>query len=224
MKDARHGYIQPIGDVMKEVMPEIEAIAKRASENPRPDPTPEELKAAEVSQWYADAPKIGVWPRFLEANFETARPTQALEFTRAYMTELFPQGRALLLMGAPSIGKSYAAVAALRAAPKTSRRWWYFPDLVQFGEVGDEARALARRVYFAVFDDFGAEYFKKGGQFEAHIDALLAHRHGNLLPTIITTNLDRDDFRNNVSERIRERLVEWAKVYECTGQNLRRKE
>lgn len=221
MRDARDPYIQPIGDVVKEVLPAIEAIAQRALANPKPEPTAEELEAAERSEWYDAAARIGIWTRFLDAKLETAKATSALEAVKQYDLEGFDRGQCLVLMGPPSVGKSYAAVAALRARRGVRRGWWYFPDLVKFGDEGDTARAQAKTVRYAVFDDFGAEYVKKGGPFEAHIDALFAHRHGNMLPTIVTTNMVGDDFLA-VSERLVERLREWGVLVSCLGQNLRR--
>jgi DNA replication protein DnaC len=240
--DIRRGKIVSAGEEIKSLLPELEAIRDRALQHPPPSPTPEALAQEEQDRWYDDAAKLGIfrrlWPaklsdgQILEVAGEEVRiNTKAMEYALEYDQRSFQAGRCLVLMGPTSVGKSWAAVALLRQHPEVARRWWYFPDLCQslLGPESDEAMSLAKRARFVVLDDFGAEYLKPGGALEAKIDTLISFRHGNLLPTVVTTNLTREDFRRkidggagNVSERLLDRFAEWAVAYTCTGENLRR--
>jgi len=63
-----------------------------------------------------------------------------------------------------------------------------------------------------VVDDLGAEYMDEKGAFMAFLDELVNERYANRRPTIFTTNLLAEDFRNRyggekgrIADRIRER-------------------
>ena len=80
----------------------------------------------------------------------------------------------------------------------------------------------AKRTELAVFDDFGAEYLKDGGLVEAFIDEIIWTREGEILATIISTNLTADQLRERLSDRIVDRLRgSWGRVVSVPGESLR---
>ncbi len=73
-----------------------------------------------------------------------------------------------------------------------------------------------------VFDDLGASV---GGKDEAPtLHAVFDHRYSNLLPTVITTNLDGDAMAAMLGGRISDRLAHSTVMFgELTGASMRRK-
>lgn len=79
----------------------------------------------------------------------------------------------------------------------------------------EQARAL-------VLDDLGMEYADAKGNFLADIDAVIDTRYRNMLPTVITTNLKADDFKQRYGRRFRDRVVEGGCFCNVNGPSLRR--
>ena len=79
----------------------------------------------------------------------------------------------------------------------------------------EQARAL-------VVDDLGMEYADAKGNFVADLDALLDARYRNLLPTVLTTNLEADDFKQRYGPRLRSRIQERGCFLNVNGADLRR--
>ena len=61
---------------------------------------------------------------------------------------------------------------------------------------------------FLIIDDLGTEKSSEWQREKMYI--VLNHRYNELLPTIITTNLDAGDLFDHVSERVVERMIEAA--------------
>jgi hypothetical protein len=80
----------------------------------------------------------------------------------------------------------------------------------------ERARAL-------VVDDLGMEYADAKGSFVADLDALLDARYRNLLPTVLTTNLESDDFMERYGPRLRSRIHEFGCFINVNGPDLRRR-
>ena len=211
---------------------DIRSICERILAQLPPDVqlTPEEqtrqAREAELRGWLDAAPKIGVLSRYHEASLETGKPSPALDRVRQYLKDDdVREGRCLVLAGPTGVGKTYAAVAALRAQPQCARRFLYFPALC--GALLDPGRRTdaleaAKRVYLVVFDDFGTEYHKEGGLLQAFVDEIVWYREGAILPTIITTNLTVEQLRERLSDRIVDRLRgDWGDVFAATGPSLR---
>lgn len=112
-------------------------------------------------------------------------------------------GRGLLLRGKYGTGKSGAACAILKASIAHGARSLFLsaPDIQEFvikDTPFDEDLTMierAREVHMLVIDDLGAEYSKGAGSFaSAETERLVRHRIGAQLPTILTTNLDHEQF------------------------------
>jgi DNA replication protein DnaC len=180
------------------------------------------------AQWDALGPKIGLPARLLGASLwdPSGQTTQALERARTFMADgEYRRGECLVLTGPTGVGKSWAAAAALRAAYRQPRRFWYFPALcgaLLNQETRAHARERATQAPFAVFDDFGVEYLKEGGLIDAFLDEIIWTREANYLATLITTNLTTEGLRERLPARLVDRLAgTWGHVFECPGESLR---
>jgi DNA replication protein DnaC len=179
----------------------------------------------ECQQWDALVERDGIPLRLATAvECDTAQPSEAMTRAELYMRDSFWSGECLLLAGATGIGKSYAAIAALKMAPRAARGFRYFPALC--GELLDPQRRQAALAYvkeqhFMVFDDIGVEYVKDGGLVEAFFDEIVWHREGNEMPTIFTTNLTAEQLKTRLSDRIIDRLRGWGTVCAVGGPSLR---
>lgn len=125
----------------------------------------------------------------------------------------------VVLQGGVGCGKTCAAVrwllgqgglfvgaAALQAVDKytdESRRYMTTPALV--------------------LDDIGVEYMDKKGFLFSYLDGLLTARHAAELPTVITTNLSAEVFKERYGERIADRIRGNGRFIKVSGTSLRRK-
>lgn len=176
--------------------------------------------------WRRWAAAIGVPTRLIDASCRpNLQPTHGLARSRQFMEQDFADGRCLILMGSTGVGKSLAAVMALRKAGYGKHRFYYFPALcgaLLDPESRTEAKEAAKTVRFAVFDDFGTEYVKEGGLVDAFLDEIVWYRESHYLPTIITTNLDVEGLKKRLPERLVDRLRgDWGRAFECPGGSLR---
>jgi DNA replication protein DnaC len=188
-----------------------------------PDPSPEEQERIE---WDRIANMMGIPARLREASFEgQSIPTPALTFAARYMVDDYPYGRCLAMLGPTGVGKTYAAVACLRAA--RGGGFFYFPHLASHllsPELRASAMSKATRWKFVVFDDVGTEYLKEGGMLVSILDEIFWTREGNRLATVFTSNLTAQHFRERISDRIADRLRgEWGRVFNVPGESMRKK-
>jgi DNA replication protein DnaC len=202
-----------------------EILAGIRARIPAPTPlTPEQQdevdRRIERERWGAAAERIGVPRRFLKATIRSERATEALTFTRDFVRSgSVGAGRCLVLAGASQIGKTYAAVALLRAFPEAGRRFIYFPALCA-AIMGREREQLdvAKRTGLVVLDDLGTEYVKRGGFVEAVLDEIVWQREAEQLPTVVTTNLTAAQLGERFSDRILNRLRgEWGVLRNVGG-------
>ena len=70
-------------------------------------------------------------------------------------------------------------------------------------------------------DDLGRGFIRRDGFAEGMIEELLAHRHAEALPTIITSNWTLAEMRERLSPRLIDRFRQWAKIVQITGPSLR---
>ena len=64
------------------------------------------------------------------------------------------------------------------------------------------------QVSLMVLDDLGIEYLDKNGNFLQRLDEIMDERYSNYRKTIITTNLNSEDFKARYGERIADRIRE----------------
>lgn len=107
------------------------------------------------------------------------------------------------------------------------------PTKARFVKAGHLAAALhrpggeatwdeVRKVYALAIDDLGREYSDQHGRWLAEIDLLIDDRHEMRLPTVITSNLSPEEFRQRYGERIADRIRQMGLVVLCSGESLRR--
>jgi len=131
----------------------------------------------------------------------------------------------MILLGPASRGKTFAAAAVLRAAAGSgSRAFIHFPGLV--GALLDPARRptafqAAKGTRLVVFDEIGGGYVKPGGLIEPLFEEIIFWRHGEFRPTIFTSNMSLEEFRDHFSDRVVDRIREWGPVYVVGGASLR---
>lgn len=74
-----------------------------------------------------------------------------------------------------------------------------------------------------VLDDLGAEYADPKGSFAADLDELVDVFYASMRPLLITTNCDRETFKDRYGERIADRLRECGRWISVTGESMRRR-
>jgi DNA replication protein DnaC len=182
--------------------------------------------------WAWRGTEMGLPPRIIEDSV-SPRETPALLRARAFLEDDLPRGRCLILAGPTGVGKTVAAATVLRDLlfrdiwnPQNLGWFFFFPALCgallshdPHGSRNAMNRVLHERL--AVLDDFGGEYVKPGGLLEAHIEEIVWTRHVEIRPTIITTNLTLNDLRQRLSDRVMDRLRDWAEFFPIAGPSLR---
>jgi len=191
----------------------------------KPEQRAELVRLKKAIEWKRLAERLAIPVRLRAADLGAAQRTPALDCVRVYLRDGdLAAGRCLLLTGPTGVGKSFAAVAALRALGHGG--FWYFPALcteLLVGENREITRRRAKESPFMIFDDLGVEYAKDGGLIETFLDEIIWHREGNMRATIITTNLTVEQLKGRLSDRIVDRFAgDWGVVAECPGQSLRR--
>jgi len=185
-----------------------------------------------IKEWATLAREREIPLRLRDASFDDGQECPALGRTHGYVVQELSQGACLVLMGPTGVGKTYAAVAAIRDHLIRTGTWgdfWYFPALcsammTQDREQQLDAKRALKSEKLLVLDDFGGEYLKPGGFLESLIDEAIWYREGNILPTILTTNLMPDQMKERLSDRIVDRLRgDWGRLFVCVGESFRGK-
>ena len=166
-------------------------------------------------------------PRFIGKTFDNYRVEndgqgRALKVCQEF-AENFPQhlkrGGSLILSGQPGTGKSHLAGAILQAIlPRHVGVYVTLMDLIRTlrdtwrrdSEV-TETQMLARlqAVPLLVIDEIGVQYGTDGER--AILFDVLDRRYRELMPSILMTNLGKDEFRAAIGDRVFDRLTEVAR-------------
>ena len=174
-------------------------------------------------------------PMFIMKNFESFKPntprrTRNLKMSREFINNYIPGNRGLMFMGTCGTGKTHLAVSLLR-------------ELIQKGYSGlfynvitllDDLRAtyafdntatqwpILDKVYgidILVLDDLGAE--KTSGWVNDRLYAIINHRYERKKTTLVTTNRDIPELREQIGERIYSRLEEMCERILFEGEDYR---
>ena len=143
----------------------------------------------------------------------------------------FTPSHALLLCGAPGMGKTCLAAAAFveRLGENVGLAIEYNmlmqALLAQVRDNGDVNLAVTKvaRMPLLFLDDLG-NTFLEGMETPGRLRWLfeiINYRYNYRLPTIITTNLDFFEMCEQFSTKLAERLLEWAVQVEVSGPSLR---
>lgn len=135
------------------------------------------------------------------------------------------QDQCLILSGEVGCGKTYAAMAFY-----IEKGYGIFIDATELyglydmrykSEKFDElcgSRIMTSRVL--IIDDLGAEPDNNQGYY-AFLDMLINKRYADMLTTLITTNLNKKDFKARYPDRIYDRIREWGNFFETPEKSRR---
>ena len=168
---------------------------------------------------------MNIGRRYWKSTIKTlpAEQTKVLEIFEAYLGNIHEnraEGWGFIIWGANGVGKTYAATAIL----KEYVRWGYtayavLTDVLKSayieGPLFDPDMKVTTRVETVdvlLLEDIGKEYSGKGsGWAELCVENLLRKRSRELRPTIITTNLSPQAFKDRYAESaaaiVRESMV-----------------
>lgn len=154
--------------------------------------------------------------------------TPALAAVQAWLaTAPRDRGWCLTLSSRPGVGKSSAAAwwlleesAGLEPSPEPVRRWCTSGYLLRVSSFDGTTAALAGPGPL-VIDDLGVEFLDRGGHFHSRLDELLDERYSQMRPTLITTNLNAQAFKERYGDRITDRIREGCEFVEFSGNSLR---
>jgi DNA replication protein DnaC len=162
----------------------------------------------------------GVPLRLCHAKLRNFKPRDESDAGALQAAEKFSRRKRgfLILSGRVGAGKSHLGVAIMR-----ERRCGLF---MKHGTLLEMLRAtyrdklapdpveMCRRAKFLVLDDLGTS--SGGADDQPALHSILDHRHGENLPTVITTNLPKaklvEELGDRVFDRIREVLFKWVEL------------
>ncbi len=150
-----------------------------------------------------------------------------LEPTEA-VTALRGNVRLVCLSGNPGCGKTTAAGSWLwSAADGAIGRTRGIPVFVKAARLArwdrydDEQMDRLLKADRLVVDDLGTEFQDAKGSFMVLFDELVDVRYDHCRPTVITTNLDAEQFKTRYGERIADRIREAGKFVSLAGASMR---
>jgi len=170
-------------------------------------------------------PQLRVW---IDDLVSTAKETQA---ERGAPIAAVNTGPSLLLLGAVGVGKTHEAYGAMRelAVTGVSARWAATTAADMYAALrprhGVDSEAEFRRYRDArllLIDDLGAE--RKPTEFTEEINfRLINHRYEHHLPTLFTSNIDAEELRARLGDRVTSRLREMCQRVAIKGNDRRRR-
>jgi len=125
----------------------------------------------------------------------------------------------IAMAGPPGCGKSVAAAWCVGKANQgalfvTAR------ELLRVSVYDGEQMSRLERAPLLALDDLGAEFADTKGMFSVLVDALVDARHSELRPTVLTTNLKVEAFRQRYGDRVVDRIRD-GRFYQCAEGSLR---
>lgn len=161
----------------------------------------------------------GIPERVMRVVFD-GKPEQTDALVRLRKScERSPEPIITVLSGGVGCGKS---VAAGWWAVTVAARFITAAELSKLSPYEDEG-SMVQKSRNLVIDDLGAEYMDPKGFFASNLDALINHRYANDLRTVVTTNIERPNFRPRYGDRIADRIKEAGAFLECGGVSLRKR-
>lgn len=141
-------------------------------------------------------------------------------------------GRGLILQGKVGTGKTTLAIATLRMAVQRGIRCLFVNNISLNDKLlnllNSDRKELAnydkllRTVPLLVIDDFGAESDRNSKSWLVEkMESIIGERYDRMLPTIITTNLTKDEIKARYNERIYDRLRDTCDLLIFRGKSLR---
>ena len=199
-------------------------VAASGAMLPEPQPAPprdrvadaalERLERAQIARRRAES--AGCPVRHLTSILGHPRRSEALTTIWAYLRS---DAWALLMLGAPGTGKTWAAAYAALRSPDPL--WLTASRMMRVGMYDDERWGRITSAHLVVLDDLGVEYQDKSGSMSQRLDALVDERYSADRKLIITSNLSKQAFKTRYGERIVDRLRDQGRVAVISGGSMR---
>jgi len=160
--------------------------------------------------------QAGVSERVLKAVVDVApQQTDAIRLMR----EATQRDGACLVVLQGGVGCGKSCAAAVWAAENNAH--WITAKALARGSAYDDASKKLERYRHLVIDDLGTEYADAKGFFLSNLDGLIDARYADDLPTIITTNVAAEEFKQRYGDRIADRIRHTRGWVEIGGTSLR---
>jgi len=177
---------------------------------------------------------MNIGRRYWQATLDGIQPGVHRDAIRLYLNDFqsnWEGGWGLFLWGANSVGKTFAAAAVLKELTnKGYSSYCVLSDVLKSayidGQRFDPSQTIVQRVESVdvlLLEDLGKEYSGKGsGWAELCFENMIRKRSRELLPTIITTNLDPKSFRDRYDKSAAAIAMESMISVEVKGTDMRR--
>lgn len=196
----RTGELVELSDIMRrtsdrmEELGHFERVEERASAEAARDAA--RVKERHLRELLARGIPKRPARRIVAADYHETEPIRALSSLASE----------LLVLGGPADGgKSFAAALAVANGPSASR-FLHVRELSRLSVYRAEQMVPIETAPVLALDDLAVEFMDDKGMFQFVIDALLDARWSAELPTLITTNLNVEEFSERFGERIVSRL------------------
>lgn len=159
-------------------------------------------------------------------SFVAGSNAKQLAICRRYAAAPDIKNIGLTLVGSVGTGKTHLAVAILKERLLFGTEGRFMPvyallNTLRTAEREEQRRLIADmyEVDFLVLDELGTD---KGTDWViSQLHAILDTRINNCLPTLITSNLDNNQLKDYLSQRLYSRLMSVNKVIYLTGKDYR---
>ena len=215
-----------LGTYVREIWSECPAcVAEREqSEQVKADREAAERNRAALESMFGQAMIPARFQGRTFATYQASEPEQkrALEICQAFALDFeaaLKSGYSLILSGKPGTGKSHLAAAILQAImPRHVGAYMTLMDLIRAvretwrrDSEHSESQILRRLTEcpLLVIDEIGVQYGTDGER--AVLFDVLDRRYREMRPTILMTNLGKEDFRAAIGDRVFDRLTEVAR-------------
>lgn len=221
----------PLGKTLEQIMAEqradpesASAIAAQQYETTRAEDQRRLDAAIEtdmVKAWHERIP-----PRFADVEMPNAGDVAGqLDSIMSWCTQgSDTSSDNVVILGPVGVGKTYLAVAMAWERHRLGEyvRFWPVVELLDALRPGgdEDAAATARDAKVLVLDDLGAE--RPTDWTAERLYALINRRWLNELPTIVTSNLEPNQLRTAIGERLYSRLAHEALAIRLSGVDRRR--
>lgn len=178
--------------------------------------------------------RMNIGRRFWSADMTQVEESTSKEIFRRYVMELksnYDQGWGIFLYGGNGVGKTHASCAMLKEIQKRGySTYCVLSDVLKVayidGQRFDQDNSVVQRVEsvdFLLLEDLGKEYSGKGSGFaELCFENMLRKRSRECLPTIVTTNLSPQAFKERYKQSAASLAMECMVACEMKGEDRRR--
>lgn len=177
--------------------------------------------------------RMNIGRRYWKAEMSQVDEGVTKDIFRQYVMKLsdnYDQGWGIFLYGGNGVGKTHATCALLKEIQKRGySTYCVLADVLKVayidGQRFDRDNSVVQRVEsvdFLLLEDLGKEYSGKGSGFaELCFENMLRKRSRECLPTIVTTNLTPQAFKERYKQSAASLAMECMVACEMKGQDRR---